>query len=174
VRRVIRTAREDDLPALRDVERAAGAAFHDIGMDAVAEDEPPSLAELAAYQSRGRAWVATDARDQPVAYLLLDVVDDEAHVAQVSVDPAHAGRRLGRRLLATAADWAAARGLDALTLTTFAEVPWNAPYYARLGFRVVPDEQLGPQLRGIRADERARGLDAWPRVSMRRPVTGPG
>src|SRR5215210_689149 len=60
VRGVIRAAREDDLPVLRDVERAAGAAFHDLGMDAVAEDEPPSLAELAAYQSQGRAWVATD------------------------------------------------------------------------------------------------------------------
>jgi hypothetical protein len=42
-------------------------------------------------------------------------------------------------LLDRAAADAAAKGLRALTLTTFAEVPWNAPYYARCGFRVLND-----------------------------------
>ena len=55
-----------------------------------------------------------------------------------------------------------------LTLTTFAEVPWNAPYYARIGFRVLADAELSPGLRAIRAHEAALGLDRWPRVCMRR------
>ena len=58
-----------------------------------------------------------------------------------------------------------------MTLTTFAEVPWNAPYYARLGFTILATDQLTPGLRRIRDHEVARGLDAWPRVAMRRPLT---
>ncbi|WP_432542547.1 GNAT family N-acetyltransferase [Kineococcus sp. SYSU DK002] len=168
---MIRPAEDRDLPRLQDVERAAGVAFRDVGMAAIADDDPPTLATLRAYCAAGRAWVVTgDADDVPVAYLLLDVVDGAAHVEQVSVHPAHARRGLGRRLLGTATGWAADHGLDAVTLTTFAEVPWNAPYYARLGFTVVPDDEAGPGLRAVRRHERDLGLDAWPRVAMRRPV----
>jgi hypothetical protein len=61
-------------------------------------------------------------------------------------------------------------GLTSVTLTTFADVPWNGPYYARLGFEVVPDAEAGPGLLEVRRRERAHGLDAWPRLSMRRPL----
>jgi GNAT superfamily N-acetyltransferase len=108
----------------------------------------------------------------PVAYVLVDVVDDAAHVEQVSVHPAHAGRRLGSALLDVAAAWAAENQLAAVTLTTFTDVPWNAPYYARLGFRVVPVDEIGAGLRRIRELEAAAGLDRWPRAVMRRPVAG--
>nr|WP_240895938.1 GNAT family N-acetyltransferase [Kineococcus siccus] len=158
---------------LQDIERAAGAAFRDLDMAAVADDDPPALTDLQTYQAQGRAWVATDDEaddDVAVAYLLLDVVDGAAHVEQVSVHPSHARRGWGRRLIETAADWARELGLAALTLMTFADVPWNAPYYARLGFTVIPEAELGPGLRAVRRHEHELRLDAWPRVSMRRPV----
>ena len=142
-------------------------------MSVVAEDEPPPLDVLAAYQRDGRAWVATDDAgdvDVPVAYLLVDLVDGAAHIEQVSVHPAHAGRRLGSALLDAAAAWAKQHDVKFLTLTTFAEVPWNAPYYARLGFDVLPEDQVGEGLRRIREREAAHGLDRWPRVAMRREV----
>ncbi|HWM01233.1 MAG TPA: GNAT family N-acetyltransferase [Actinophytocola sp.] len=163
---MIREARPDDLPELRAVERAAGLAFRGIGMAAVADDEPPTVRELTAYQSAGRAWVYADDTDRPVAYLLVSVVDEHAHIEQVSVRPDHARRGVGRRLIDIAREWARARDLPALSLTTFADVPWNAPYYARLGFTVLPPEKLTEGLRRIRADEAAKGLDAWPRVTM--------
>lgn len=171
---MIRLARSDELPALREVERAAGASFRDLGMDAVADDEPPSVDELAVFQQDGRAWVATDDTDHPVGYILVDVVDGASHVEQVSVHPSHARQGLGRALLETAALWAEQQGLDAVTLTTFSDVPWNAPYYQRLGFRALTEAEMSGGLRRIREQEAARGLDAWPRVSMRRPVANPG
>ncbi|MFI5558116.1 GNAT family N-acetyltransferase [Amycolatopsis japonica] len=164
---MIRLATPEDLPALQDIERAAGEPFRALGMAAIADDDPPSIADLMAFQRDGRAWV-WDAGGGPVAYLLAEVVDGHGHIEQVSVHPDHARRGLGRRLIEHAAEWASREGLAGLTLTTYAEVPWNAPYYARLGFTTLDEESLTEGLRAVRAHEIARGLDAWPRVTMRR------
>lgn len=160
---MIRVASLTDLPALGDIERAAGEPFRDLGMAAIADDEPFTLAELTTYQRAGRAWVYGD---PPVSYVLVDEIDGYAHIEQVSVHPGHSRQGIGRMLIDHVGTWATSRGLAGLTLTTFTEVPWNAPYYARLGFRVVTD--LSPGLRAVRAHEAAIGLDAWPRVVMRR------
>jgi N-acetylglutamate synthase-like GNAT family acetyltransferase len=162
----VRPAREDDLPALRSIERAAGRSFAALGMTLVAEDEPPPIEELRAYQRDGRAWVRTDRDDRAVAYLLADEVDGCAHLQQVTVHPDWAHRRLGQELLERLTAWATERHLPAITLTTFTDVPWNGPYYRRLGFRIVDDAQLTPGLRRIRRSEADRGLDAWPRAAM--------
>lgn len=167
---MIRLARPDDLPALIDIEREAGELFREVGMAAIADDDPGSVAELAVYQSDGRAWVSVDAGDRPVAYLVAAVVDGCAHIEQVSVRPSHVRRGLGGALIETLAEWARSRGLTALTLTTFETVPWNAPYYERLRFRVIPAAEIGAGLRSIRRAEAARGLDAWPRVALIRPL----
>lgn len=167
----IRDAGAGDLPAMQDIERAAGTLFAAIGMREIADDDPPSLAELGRYQRDGRAWVAQDDTGRVIAYLIADQVGDSVHVEQVSVHPAAARRGIGRALLDHAAGYAAARGAGALTLTTFAEVPWNAPYYARCGFQVIPDTELSPGLSEIRDREIAHGLHRWPRVTMRRALT---
>lgn len=164
---MIRLASLADLPTLRDIERAAGAPFRDLGMAAIADDDPPTVAELTAFQQDGRAWVWVE-HGVPVAYLLAAVVDGNAHIEQVSVHPRHFGRRIGRALIDDLDGWAGERGLAGLTLTTFAEVPWNAPYYTRLGFRVLAGHELTAGLRAVRAHEAARGLDSWPRVAMAR------
>jgi GNAT superfamily N-acetyltransferase len=172
---LLRLATADDLPLLATIERAAGACFADVDMDEIAADEPLPLDELASYQRDGRAWVAVADRGpgavadrRPVAYLLADRVDDAAHVEQVSVHPAHAGHGIGAALINACTSWGQTWGARATTLTTFADVPWNAPYYARLGFTVVPAASLTPGLAALRATEQARGLDRWPRVAMRR------
>jgi GNAT superfamily N-acetyltransferase len=77
--------------------------------------------------------VITDSGDRPARVLITDVVDGCLHDRQVSVDPVSARRGLGRPLLDYAAELAAAAGVSAVTLTTFAEVPWNAPCYLRCG-----------------------------------------
>lgn len=166
----IRPADVDDLPCLQDIERLAGAPFTDIGMPEIAADEPLSLAELGRYRDAGRAWVAHDTAGHPVAYLIADLVDGSTHIEQVSVDPRHARRRIGRALIEHVADWSIRRGISGLTLTTFVNVPWNAPYYRRCGFQLLPDDELTPGLRAIRRHEAEHGLDRWPRGVMRREL----
>ena len=163
-------ASSQELPILQDIERAAGRVFRTVGMPEIADDAPPSLDDLAAYQRAGQAWVVADTADVPVAYLIADLVDGNLHVEQVSVHPDHARRGLGRQLLEHLAEQAVAAGIPALTLTTFATVPWNAPYYLRCGFRVCPEHELTPGLRAIREREASHGLDRWLRVAMRRDV----
>jgi GNAT superfamily N-acetyltransferase len=166
---VIRLGRAEDLASLQRIERLAGAPFRCLGMDAIADDPPLSVEHLARYQRAGRVWVAQHG-SALVAYLILDVVADAAHIEQVSVDPRYSRRGIGRQLIDTAAGWARVHGLRSLTLTTFERVPWNAPYYRRLGFAVVHEDEQTRELRAIRDLERAHGLDRWPRVAMIRPL----
>ncbi|WP_434992269.1 GNAT family N-acetyltransferase [Arthrobacter sp. Ld5] len=167
---MIRLAQVDDVEVLSDIERAADAVFRNEGMETVADGETMPIPELLRYQREGRAWVDTDEVDRPLAYLLLDVIDGSAHIEQVSVHPSHAGRGKGRQLIEVAAEWAKQQGYAVLTLTTFADVPWNAPYYARLGFEIIPSDHITPGLQEIRQHEASAGLDAWPRVVMSRPL----
>ncbi|HEY7048891.1 MAG TPA: GNAT family N-acetyltransferase [Jatrophihabitantaceae bacterium] len=166
---MIRAALEIDLPIVREIERAAGVLFNEAGMRFVGEMEPTSLDDLRRVQRDGRAWVFVDADDRPVAFMLADAVDGRGHVDQVSVHPEHAGHGIGRQLIDRTDEWAAEQGLSDLTLTTYVEVPWNGPYYERLGFRFIPDDELTDGLRAIRAKETALGLDRWPRAAMIRP-----
>jgi GNAT superfamily N-acetyltransferase len=142
-------------------------------MDEIARDDPGSIAELEAFRVAGRAWVAVDARDRPVGYLLAAIVDGCAHVEQVSVVAACRGRGLGAALLEHLAGVARAEERPALTLTTFRDVPWNAPYYRRLGFTVVEPAEQGPELRALVAEEAERIPGEAPRVAMRRNLTPP-
>ncbi|MFI7428956.1 GNAT family N-acetyltransferase [Micromonospora sp. NPDC049836] len=165
-----RIARADELTEVQRIEVASGAPFREIGMTEVADMPPMPLDALAERQRAGRVWVTVDARDRPVAFAVLDVVDGSAHVQQLSVDPAHARRGIGGRLLDQVAGWAAGRGLPALTLTTFRSVPFNGPYYARLGFRELTGDEVTPGLARLLAAEAALGLDPADRIAMRRPV----
>ncbi|MFF2031057.1 GNAT family N-acetyltransferase [Arthrobacter sp. NPDC058192] len=168
---LIRPARNDDLPRLRDIETAAGEAFRQIGMAAVADDAPPSLDALATYQRDGRAWVATNSCGEPIAYILVEIADGHAHISQVSVHPDHARQGVGGALIEEAARWAVERKLQGVTLTTFRDVPWNAPYYSRLGFVQLPEQQCMEDIRQILEAEKAHGLHAWPRVVMKKAAT---
>lgn len=169
----IRSAQQRDLPAIATVEAAAGQRFVEIGMVDIAADPVPTASYFAGYQRAGRAWVAVDPVDRAIAYALLDLIDGYGHIEQVSVHPEYAHRGIGRALIDHAAGWAEATGLHALTLFTFADVPWNAPYYRRCGFGVLPDSQLTPGLREAWRRESLRGLDRWPRVCLVRWLARP-
>jgi GNAT superfamily N-acetyltransferase len=167
----IRAPRDDELEALRAIEREAGRAFAAVGMPEIAADEPPSVRELQAFRAQGRAWVAVDAGDRPVAYLVSSLVDGCAHIDQVSVSPAHARRGLGAALIEHLAATARAEGRPALTLTAFRDVPWNAPYYERLGFAIVEPRDQGAELAALVNREADTIPSRAPRVAMRRPLS---
>jgi GNAT superfamily N-acetyltransferase len=162
----IRPGSAGDIPAMQDIERSAGELFRDLGMTAVAADEPATVTELRGYIDDSRAWVM-DFEGAPVGYLLVDIVDGTAHIEQVSVRAEDAGHGYGRQLIDAAIDWARQGGYPSVTLTTFTEVPWNGPYYRRLGFRPIEGDEITPGLRALRQHEAKHGLDRWPRECLR-------
>ena len=157
------------------VERAAAARFADIGLAAIASGRPTSEAEYLEAATKGRLWVVEVMKDGeagPVVGLALaERLDDEGFLAEISVHPNHSGRRLSVRLIDAVEAWAAALGCRSLSLTTFRDVPWNKPYYERLGFSRVDETEIGPEVKAVRDRERARGVDAHgPRVCMIRAI----
>jgi GNAT superfamily N-acetyltransferase len=163
----VRQARPEDVGRLQAIQLAAGNAFRDVGMPAVAESPPLPAESLSGYRRAGRAWVAADEYDDPVGFVVADVVDGRVHIEQVSVHPAHAGQRIGAMLLDYVAAWAEGQDLTGMTLITFRGVPWNAPYYERLGFRELADAEVSPGLAALKA---AEGGNLSARVCMLRDL----
>jgi GNAT superfamily N-acetyltransferase len=169
----IRAARADDLARLPDIERAAVKAFTgylgESGVSLATLAQVTTVHELEQAMNGGRLWVATHA-DVPVGFAWVEVVGDYAHLEELDVHPAHGGRGLGRALIETVYAWAISTARHGVTLTTFREVPWNAPFYERLGFSTVDPATLSPEHVGIVRDEASRGFDREKRVTMVRRV----
>ena len=161
----IRPALPAEIEAVRDLERASAQRFIGL-MDAIAADEPSPAAVLGRRLDDEGLLVAT-VGEVLAAFVMFRPLEDRLYVEQIDVLPAFAGRRLGAALLDAVSERARARGLAGLALSTFRDVPWNAPYYRRLGFRDL--EALSPGLLAVRAEHRARGLDEDHRVFMTRP-----
>lgn len=166
----IRLARVGDLPLIREVERAAGELFRKTEFSSVADDEPMSIETLHVHQSEGHIRVAIDSNDQPVGFAVTCIIDGLVHLHEMSVHTAHGRKGIGRQLITTVCEWAKEQGTPAVTLSTFREVPWNAPYYARLGFRILEEEELTDGLREIRRREAQNGLPVDRRICMRKEI----
>ena len=160
-----------DVTAIPGIEQAAASLF-------AAEDLPPPLRYrvtdreyLRQAQCERRLWVALSGA-RPVGFALADVADGEAYLSEIDVHPEHARQGLGTRLVRAVVEWGVARGFACLSLVTFRHLPWNAPFYARLGFIALPDRAIGPELRGFIAEEEAAGIDTRKRVAMRLALPG--
>lgn len=164
----VRPTRPGDVTALPAIERAAGERFREYPELAwLAEDEVISAEQHLDYAERGLSWLAL-ANELPVGFILAETHVSSLFIVELSVHLDWQGKGIGRRLIACVADQARKRGLASLTLTTFRDVPWNAPFYARLGFEMITT--LTPELREKREEETAHGLAYDARCAMRLPL----
>ena len=160
-------ARPHDLPLIPEIELAAGRLLAGHAPESVI-GETTTQFELRDALRRRRLWVIL-AKDEPVGFAHVVVREPSiAHLEQIGVHPRHGQRGLGTWLMMAVCTWAISRGFDAVTLTTFRDLPWNMPFYARLGFEVIPPAELSTALRLVVDDETQRGLDPARRVAMRR------
>jgi GNAT superfamily N-acetyltransferase len=163
----IASARPHDVGRVPLIELAAAALLRGHAPDSVLA-ETTSEEELLRASRQGLLWVAL-ADDVAVGFALVRIIDGRtAHLEEVDVLPEHGRRGLGTRLVAHACRWAETNGFECVTLTTFRDVPWNRPFYERLGFRVMCTTELSPKLHAIVDGETRRGLDPARRVVMRR------
>jgi GNAT superfamily N-acetyltransferase len=154
----IRRARPEEFALLRGIELEADRLFETVGIGPFVNDESENHLE--------RATLTLATGDPPVGFVCVELLDGEPHIWQLAVLPHHGRRGLGRALVDAACEWARGEGFEAITLTTYRDVPWNGPFYRSLGFADLED--LPPGLAAIREHERSVGDDDFgPRVAMR-------
>jgi GNAT superfamily N-acetyltransferase len=170
----IELAGREHLAAIPAIELAASAMFPeaDLPMEIrylVTEDEL-----LHEAQSDERLWVALTDERTPVGFAMADIVDGGAHLDEMDVMPDFGRQGIGTRLVRTLIDWAQSCDYPAITLITFRHLPWNAPFYERMGFASMAPSEIGSELTGLLQEESKAGIDLQQRVCMKLNLTQDG
>ena len=164
----IRPARELELATAIQIDEDACTLYAEIGLPIQFDDDHPFARKERARWSealrKGRLLMACSNDGLPIGFVAFDIVDGRPFLEQVSVRRAWMHRGVGRALVERAIRWSVRPG--ELWLTTYDNVPWNKPWYERLGFVVANDNECGPELTAILAAERAALPAGEPRVAM--------
>ncbi len=164
----LRLAHADEAPILPGIEDRAGEMFADSTHPDVVGHEAGSPALFLAHIALDLCFVAIDDGDRPVAFATAGRLDEALHLYELSVDPKHGHKGLGRALIERVCEEAMSLGIPAVTLSTFTDVPWNAPFYERVGFRILDPADYTPALHLVAGREEAVGLTN--RCIMRRDL----
>lgn len=146
----IRPARREELDEVTAIEAAADQVF--VPLFGPLDWLPRPAAER--FAAPGFLLVADDPVSGFAHVLELEGI---AHLEQLAVRPSSFRRGVGTALVLAAMAETGRRGYPELSLCTYADVAWNAPFYRRLGFEEVAD--LGPVHRRMREHEELIGLD---------------
>ena len=114
-------------------------------------------------------WVACAEGSTVVGFVATEVFADSLHIAELDVLPDYGRQGVGAALLKQV--WLQAEKSDMhwITLTTFDNLPWNAPFYQKHGFAVPDSLELFPHLQNILEAERRSGLQHRVAMAKRSP-----
>jgi len=157
-------AHVSSLPA---IERSAATLFRDAVPAELLEHATPE-SDLLDAQREGTLWVALGPDDEPVGFARVVVAGTRVHLAELDVLPAHGRRGIGTALVRTVEHWATSGEFSEVTLTTYRDLPWNAPFYVRLGFTIVPESEWDADMRRRFEEEAGLESERARRVVMRR------
>jgi GNAT superfamily N-acetyltransferase len=167
---VVRLAGPEHVDELPTIERAAATRFGDSLPQSVLSHATP-VDNLAAAQQAGLLWVALEPAGAPVGFAVASVHGRRVHLDELDVLPAHGRKGIGSALVEAVEDYALKSDCTEITLTTFRDVPWNAPFYSRVGFEAISEQELDKELIARLSDEVALGLERSSRVAMRKPLS---
>lgn len=163
----IRAAKAGDAELLPEIERSSGEAFRDVpDLAWIADDGVMSAEQHAPHIAAGGVWVA-ERKTRIVGFISAEAFPDAWHIWQMALASDQQKLGLGRALLEEVIEAARVRGASVVTLTTFRDVAFNAPFYARSGFRILAADELNERLQDVLANERAHGLPGERRCAMR-------
>ena len=151
----VRIGKRADVSELRAIELAAGKLFPAERIP----DPQQSYPEAALMQAADQGLLfVVEVSGELAGFAVCGVSGDRLHLEEVSVHPAHGRQGYGRALVARVIEAARNRNLAAVSLTTFADIPWNGPFYASMGFQPVPEAELDESLANTLAHELALGM----------------
>jgi GNAT superfamily N-acetyltransferase len=166
----IEPASIDDLPRLPELEASATDRFPSQVLPPALPLRTDSFESLVAAQADGRILVARAEGGSVMGFVLVESLGADGLLEELDIAPEYGRQGIGAQLVEAACSWASAQAHARIVLSTFREVPWNEPFYARLGFCEIPESQWTSLLRGVRATEGTLGFDLDERVLMARAL----
>lgn len=200
---IIRPAILADLPALSQIEHSSDQLLLTCGKSVISNlpANPPEV--YRSIVEAGHVWVASPsealngdasftneveehAASAPVAFISVNIIENRKHaeeasddvfktlfIHQVSVDPRFGRKGIGKKLMQHVEVIAIANAFEAIDLTTFPDVPFNKPYYEKLGYRELSsDDLLQPDAQGVwevlAKERKDEILGRWERTAMRK------
>jgi len=170
---VITDVTEDDIPALVAADRAASMLFEDTGLIS-----PEALTDTIPHDAFAEAIkaehviVARHIEGYAVGFTLTSLRGKGLYLDQISVHPEHGQCGIGTELMMHLLQDAEDRKLPYVTLSTFRDLPWNAPFYASMGFREIHRNKFDEFMFEIEEAQRPL-MDVAARCFMRRRVRAP-
>ncbi|MEP3050658.1 MAG: GNAT family N-acetyltransferase [Erythrobacter sp.] len=162
----LRLAHADDADEMPAIEAAAAQLFAGIdGLETIDPDDTWEPSELRGFIRKGHCLVA-HVGEQMAGFLINQPFGKELHIWEMDVLPDFQQRGIGAGLLRACQIDARNSGFRALTLTTFVDLPWNRPFYARLGFERVEELAAHPRLNAALEEEAEWGLPRDRRCAM--------
>ena len=169
----LRPARGNEIGELQNIDLASATLFRGLGLidfGPLGEPtEPIPEDRLRRGFGEGLVWVAVDDREELVGFALCSDRGEDLYLDQLSVLPRHGRRGIGSRLVRRCLQEAEARAFLRVSLSTFRKIPWNGPFYRRLGFREVPSWRLQDWQEEIRELQK-RTMDVRLRCFMQRKI----
>lgn len=183
---LVRLANPQDVPFLADIEKSAAQRFlpylDDLGIPITLLEglTPPDFLHRA--QADDRLWVAVKNSpengsrngpphlQQPVGFIVVKFLLDSCFVVELDVHADYGRKGIGSALVKACLQGTRARGFNRTTLTTFRLVPWNIPFYRRLGFEVLAPDAWPNDIRAIVQHEARYGFARDKRVVMQQVV----
>jgi GNAT superfamily N-acetyltransferase len=169
----IRLATLADVSAIGEIEIEAGSRFRSTGLlDRLFDDSGEKKItsfdrkKLSALVEKAQVWVACDDH-QPVGFAICAIFGRSAFLEEIDVLSTHGRQGLATKLIEHACRWAVENGLAYMDLCTFEAVPWNGPFYRKLGFVNLPQTQWYPEVLAELKMEEEAGLPMETRVVMR-------
>ena len=167
----MRPRRTGDDASLVEVERRAAELFRP-WFPAVADAPFGTVETIQPLFADRTVSVVVGPENQPIGYSVTGALGRSLHLFELTVDPDHGRRGIGSALVEAAVAEAAAGGFREVSLTTFRDVPFNQPFYERLGFAELAVERASIELGRRLLAEVPEGVPVAGRVLMIRRAEG--
>ena len=167
----VKLAGSEHLSAIPAIELAAAAMFPEADLPVENRFLVIETELLQEAQSEARLWVALTDDRTPVGFAMADIVDGGAHLDEMDVMPDFGRQGIGTDLVCAIMDWARSGNYPWVTLITFRHLPWNAPFYEKMGFEAMKPSELGAELASLLHEEGKAGIDVHKRVCMKLDLT---
>ncbi len=166
----LRPSTDGDAAALLALSRRADQLFAAHGFPQIPALPPTPLAEFRSFLTDNRSFIAL-LGDKPAGFAVCGAAGEHFWLKELAVDPAHGRRGIGSALVDATIGQARHYGHSAIFLSTFRNVPFNQPFYARRGFVAVDTETAAEELREQFLREIPAGVESATRVLMVRDLT---